>query len=62
MTTTTQARKPLQADDTPFELPRLTSGYPLDDSERAAIDALLDETKRAKEADLKARAVPDSGE
>ena len=41
MSTTTQVRKKVRADGSPFEMPALTSGYPLDVAEKTAIVQLL---------------------
>ena len=41
MSTTTQTPKQVRPDESPFEMPALTSGYPLDDAEKAAIAKVL---------------------
>ena len=41
MTTTTQNPKRVRPDESPFDTPALTSGYPLDDAEKTAIAKVL---------------------
>jgi hypothetical protein len=46
MSTTARASKRARADESPFEMPALTSGYPLDAAETAAIEKVLDAARQ----------------